>query len=465
MSHHGCDLTSDWDSSWCYVQGGTACDKYEDSRVLHETRKWRRCNLTSLSDNVTDDETSTSDDMEDIVTDNMTDDENRISEEMDDDVTDDIEDNVMDDDYRTQPAAHPTPQITTTTATITCGSVVVTHASDLSECTGLGEGSVCNVSCKAGYVWPLSVGLRCARGGFWEVSAACTKEGASTTLARVVMIDLLVQPMWSSIPEVFDADWAETNVDLFISSVASMLAVSPENVRVDVGLGSMVRVLSGAESFPLPPETFLLKIRIRSLESDTSAPEAGRYLVCALFSCSSVVSSGDISAIGDSSFVSVGALLEMKTGTSLVNRVISSLKSSERRVPGGLAMCSYVPSRLTFSEPVVVVVDNFVWEIPFWIEGAWSECSDGCGEGISIRSVSCSVGPAVSCGGHSMPAYEQICEESRSCVFHLNVVHVGFGVFVAIFVGFAVFAHTNERLSIFSLRLVPRSKTMSATKW
>merc|ERR1719293_382477 len=42
-SYEGCSATADWDQTWCYVQGGTNCNQYQDSTVAGETRKWREC--------------------------------------------------------------------------------------------------------------------------------------------------------------------------------------------------------------------------------------------------------------------------------------------------------------------------------------------------------------------------------------------------------------------------------------
>merc|ERR1712224_510874 len=49
-SYEGCSATADWDQTWCYVQGGTNCDQYQDSTVAGETRKWRECNPTDEDD-------------------------------------------------------------------------------------------------------------------------------------------------------------------------------------------------------------------------------------------------------------------------------------------------------------------------------------------------------------------------------------------------------------------------------
>jgi len=42
-SYEGCSATADWSQTWCYVQGGTNCNQYQNSSVAGETRTWREC--------------------------------------------------------------------------------------------------------------------------------------------------------------------------------------------------------------------------------------------------------------------------------------------------------------------------------------------------------------------------------------------------------------------------------------
>ncbi|CAK0900092.1 unnamed protein product, partial [Prorocentrum cordatum] len=42
-SLEGCSATADWDQSWCYVHGGSNCDRAQESSVAGATQKWCEC--------------------------------------------------------------------------------------------------------------------------------------------------------------------------------------------------------------------------------------------------------------------------------------------------------------------------------------------------------------------------------------------------------------------------------------
>jgi hypothetical protein len=42
-AYYGCNATADWNTTWCYVQGGPNCAGHQDSIHAGEERKWREC--------------------------------------------------------------------------------------------------------------------------------------------------------------------------------------------------------------------------------------------------------------------------------------------------------------------------------------------------------------------------------------------------------------------------------------
>merc|ERR1712136_490035 len=207
VTYYGCDVTSDWNVSWCYVHGGTDCDEALDSLIAGETRKWIECDMTD------DTEDNGSNDGEDV-----TDDENNVTNNESNDGN----------DYTWDGAVSTTESDASTTSSTTAGATV--SGSLQISTTTQGHSTMCAVARRArfGDTWNVLVGpLDCS----------------DTTLLRGrrmqddVSFDLGFDAMFSDTSsansfssEVTDA--AESFQSEFVSEAASTLSI---NVTATLG--------------------------------------------------------------------------------------------------------------------------------------------------------------------------------------------------------------------------------------
>lgn len=272
------------------------------------------------------------------------------------------------------------PQIANSGAASTCAQTEV-------------EGS-CTMECASEYEWPLTAGPTCMTSdGFWEVLADCVPSGSTVSVERVAVIVLLVTPPFHS-ESYFTSRWAHSRVDTLEDVLAGLLNVDSDDVQASV--------VSPVTSWPNPFNiTFLV------LDNESLSHDLAEKLVCAVANCTD----GEVvrqTLPGTTQVYALSGSLASQTNTIYTEALLSALERDDQWVPSGLA------SATVGLPKYVAVIDEFA--LTAWIVGAWSSCSNSCGEGNQTRNVYCSLGSDSACASSSSkPDVLQKCVYRGGC--------------------------------------------------